>query len=137
MKDGVTVVALDDKENIITTNEYAYALKDFSFEVISGWMDDKETPLECAKRELKEETGYEADEWIDLWYIDPFTSIVRSRNYLFLARKLSSWIPSPDEGEVLNIWKIPYSQALEMVMNSEITHAGSVVAILKTQKYLS
>jgi len=36
MKDGVTVVALDDKENIITTNEYAYALKDFSFEVISG-----------------------------------------------------------------------------------------------------
>ena len=88
MNDGVTVIAIDHDDNVITTDEFAYALEKNSLEVVSGGMDHDESPLECAKRELKEETGYEAHEWIDLGYIDPFTSIIRSRNYIFLARDL-------------------------------------------------
>ena len=90
MNHGVTVIAIDHDDNVITTDEFAYALEKNSFEVVSGGMDHDESPLECAKRELKEETGYEATEWIDLGYIDPFTSIIRSRNYIFLARDLRS-----------------------------------------------
>ena len=66
MNDGVTVIAIDHEDTIITTNEFAYALEKNSFEVVSGRIDNNESPLECAKRELKEETGYEANEWIDL-----------------------------------------------------------------------
>lgn len=66
MKDGVTVIAVDKENNIITTNEFAYAIDDYSLEVVSGGMDDGENPLDCAKRELEEETGYRAKEWIDL-----------------------------------------------------------------------
>jgi NUDIX domain len=56
MKDGVTVIAIDDEKNIVTTNEFAYALDRHSLELVSGGIDDGESPLECAKRELKEET---------------------------------------------------------------------------------
>lgn len=136
MKDGVTVIALDEEENIITTNEFAYALDKYSLELVSGWMDTGETPLDCAKRELAEETWYIADEWMDLGFIDPFTTVIRSRNYIFLARSLRYTKPNPDEGEILNVSKIPFQKALEMVMNSEITHGASVVAILKAQQYI-
>jgi 8-oxo-dGTP pyrophosphatase MutT (NUDIX family) len=56
MKDGVTIIAVDHENNIITTNEFAYAMDNHSFEVVSGGIDSDESPLECAKRELKEET---------------------------------------------------------------------------------
>ena len=88
MNDGVTVIAVDSEDTIITTDEFAYALEKNSFEVVSGGINHDESTLECAKRELKEETGYEATKWIDLGYIDPFTSIIRARNILFLARDL-------------------------------------------------
>ena len=136
MQDGVTIIAVDNANNVITTNEFAYAIHSYSLEWVSGGIDHDESPLECAKRELKEETGYEANEWIDLGYIDPFTSIIRARNILFLARDLKLWSMNPDEWEILNVGKIAYKKALEMVMNSEISHWASVVAILKAQKYI-
>ena len=137
MNDGVTVIAVDSEDTIITTDEFAYALEKNSFEVVSGGINPDESPLECAKRELKEETGYEATEWIDLGYIDPFTSIIRARNYIFLARDLKLWSMNPDEWEILNVGKIAYKKALEMAINSEITHWASVVAILKAQTYIN
>lgn len=137
MKDGVTVVALDENNNVITTNEFAYAMNDYSLEVVSGGMDDGETPLECAQRELEEEAGYQAEEWIDLWYIDPFTTVIKSRNYMFLAKKLRKTQEKPDEWEILNIWMIPYHEVLQLAIKSKISHWASVVAILKAQKYIN
>ena len=136
MKDWVTVIAIDEKNNIITTNEFAYAIDKHSLEVVSGGIDEWESPLDCAKRELKEETGYQADEWIDLWYIDPFTSVIQSRNFIYLAKKLRKTQENPDEWEILNVWKLPYEEALEYALTSKISHGASVVAILKAQKYL-
>ncbi len=136
MKDGVTVIAVDKENNIITTNEFAYAIDDYSLEVVSGGMDDGENPLDCAKRELEEETGYRAKEWIDLWYIDPFTSVIKSRNYIFLARGLQTTLAKPDEWEILNIWTLPYDEALKLALDSKISHWASVIAIIKSQKYL-
>lgn len=136
MKDGVTVIAVDSDNNIITTNEFAYAIDQYSLELISGGIDGDESPLECAKRELEEETWYKAQEWIDLGYIDPFTAVIKSRNYIYLAKNLEKTKENPDEWEVLNVWKISYKEALELVMNSKISHWASVAAILKAQKYL-
>ena len=55
MKDGCTILAIDEINNILITKEYHYTMRDSSIELISGGIDGNETPIECAKRELKEE----------------------------------------------------------------------------------
>jgi ADP-ribose pyrophosphatase len=71
---------------------------------------------------MKEEIGYQADEWISLGYIHPLTTIIKETEYLFLARILKKVEKQEDEWEKIELIKIPYTKALEMVMNSEITH---------------
>jgi hypothetical protein len=136
MNNGCSVLAIDDDSNIFITTEYHYGISDYSVELISWWINPWESPLDCAKRELEEEAGIVASEWIDLWYIDPFTTVVNSKNYLFLARKLKNTKSNPDEWEVVNLSKLSYEDALRKALNSEITHWASVVSILKAEKYI-
>ncbi len=135
-KDGSTVIAIDEENNIYITNEYHYAIAERKIELISGWRDAWETYLECAQRELREEAGLIAEEWIDLWYIDPFSGIISCRNYIYLARGFTQTSTALDDGEIVNIGKIPFFTALEMIQNGEITHWASVVAILKAQQHI-
>jgi 8-oxo-dGTP pyrophosphatase MutT (NUDIX family) len=93
-------------------------------------------PLTTAKRELFEELGIQARDWISLWHIHPLTTIVSQTEYLFLARGISLVEKPADTWEETKLIKIPYAQALEMVMDSKITHGASVAAILKAQKYI-
>lgn len=136
MQPGVSVLAVDSRNEAYLVNEYAYALGTNSIEVVSGGIDQGETPLEAAKRELKEESGLEAEEWIDLGTVNPFTSIVESPSYLFLAKKLKEGTRSLENGEFLEVLKVPMEKAVEMVMQSKITHGPSCALILKADKYL-
>jgi 8-oxo-dGTP pyrophosphatase MutT (NUDIX family) len=136
MKAGSSVLALTPQNEVYLVKEYKYGIERDSIEVMSGALEENEIPLEAAKRELKEELGLEADEWIDLGVVDPFTTAVRSPNYLFIAMGVREGERSPDEGEVLEIIKTPLSNAIDMVMRSEITHAASCVLILKAERYL-
>jgi 8-oxo-dGTP pyrophosphatase MutT (NUDIX family) len=136
MKPGSSVLAIDDAGLAHLVDEFKYGVQRVSREVISGGLEPGETPLETAKRELKEETGLEAREWIDLGVIDPFTSAIYSHNYLFLALGVTHGERSPDEGEHLEVVQRPFRQALEMVLAGEITHAASCVLILKADRIL-
>lgn len=137
MKPGVSILALDEKNNAYLISEFHYALGKDSIEVVSGGMDGDEIPLQAAKRELKEESGIEAKEWVDLGRIDPFTSAIDSPAYLFLARGLTFGERTLEGSEVINIIKIPFDKAIHMVMESEITHGPSCVLILKAKKFLN
>jgi 8-oxo-dGTP pyrophosphatase MutT (NUDIX family) len=137
IQDGVTVLAIDTEWKVILTYEYKYAVEWYTYELVSGWVESSETPIECAKRELQEETWFTADEWTELGYIDPFTNIVNSKWYMFLARGLHQTSRNPDEWEIIKISSVRYAKVLEMVINSEITHGASIAAILKAQKYIS
>src|SRR3990172_141612 len=72
MKPGVSVLPIDDNGNVYLTNEYHYAVERETIEAISGGIDEEENKVDAAKRELKEETGITASEWIDLGVINPF-----------------------------------------------------------------
>ena len=136
MKAGSSVLALTPQNEVYLVKEYKYGIERDSIELMSGALEADETPLEAARRELKEELGLEADEWVDLGVVDPFTTAVRSPNYMFLAMGVHEGERSPEEGEVLEILKTPFSVALDMVMRSEITHSASCVLILKAERYL-
>ena len=136
MKEGSSVLAMDEDGTVYLVREYKYAIGRDSLELMSGALEAGESPLEAAKRELREELGLIADVWIPFGTVDPFTTVIRSPNYMFLARKLRPAESSPDEGEVLNIVKVPFATAEKMVLGGEITHAASCVLLLKAGLYL-
>lgn len=136
MLPGVTVVPVDGEGNVTLIREFKYAVGRETLEAISGGIDGDETPLEAAKRELREECGLEAEEWKDFGTIDPFTTVVNSPNHLFLARILKEGPSAPDAGELLRALKVPFAEAYRMVLRGEITHGASCVAILKIFDFL-
>lgn len=133
---GSSVLPLDDEGNVYLVKEFKYGITRESIEVISGAFDKNETPLACAKRELEEELGLRAEEWIDLGYVDPFTTVVNSPNHMFLAKGLKKYEAHPDDGEQLKLLKVSFEKALEMVLSGEITHSASCVTILKAAREL-
>ena len=135
MVPGSSVLPFDG-EYVYLVNEFKYGVGRESLEVISGAIDHRETPLAAAKRELEEETGFQASNWTALAHVDPFTTVVNSPNYIFLARKLKKGKKHTDEGEHLKTMKVKFREVIRMAMDGKISHAGSVVAILKTARLL-
>ncbi len=135
MKAGVSVLPMDKDGFVYLTQEFHYALGRESIEAVSGGIDGSEKPLETAKRELLEEIGIEAKEWIDLGLVNPFTTVVNSPAYLFLARDLQLTKRNP-ETEVIKLLKVKFDDAVNMVVDSKITHGPSCVLILKAKGYL-
>jgi 8-oxo-dGTP pyrophosphatase MutT (NUDIX family) len=133
---GSSVLAIDDEDNCYLVREYKYALGRDSLEVISGGIDDGETPLAAAQRELREEVGLIAADWQDLGAVDPFTTTIQCRNYLFLARGLSHTAAQLEDGEELSLVKLPLDTALQMVLAGEISHAASCILILRAARLL-
>jgi len=133
---GSSVLALDGEDSVYLVREYKYALGRDSLEAISGGIDEGETPLAAAQRELREEAGLLAAEWQELAAIDPLTTAIRCRNHLFLARGLSQTSAKLDEGEELSIVKLPFDAALQMVLAGEISHAASCILVLRAARLL-
>lgn len=131
MKAGSSVLVLTTKNNIYLVKEYKYAIEHNSLEVVSGGLKAKESPLDAAKRELKEELGIEARKWINLGIIDPFTAAIRSPNFLFVAQGIKRRESSPDESEFIKAVKVSLAETVDMVLRGEITHSASCVLILK------
>lgn len=137
MKPGVSILPLDDENNVYLTQEYHYAVERVTIEAISGGIDDKENKFETARRELKEETGILADEWTDLGVVDPFTTVVNSPNYMLLARRLTFIKAKPEGTENIKVIKVPLAKAIKWVMKSKITHAATSTLILKVKNLLN
>lgn len=136
MVDGVSVLPFDDEGFVYLTKQFRYSLGENSIETVSGAIDEGESSLEAVKRELKEELGIVADEWTNLGIVNPFTSAVKSSAILFLARQLNFGKSNQDGTENIDLVKIKFEDAVDMVMKSEITHGQSCVLILKAARFL-
>lgn len=133
---GASVLPLDTEGFVYLVESFRYALGRDSIEVASGTVEDDEQPIESAKRELREELGIEADDWVNMGQVDPITSIVQSPAYIFFATKLSFTETDREGSEVMKTVKVRLDEAVKMVMKGEITHGTSCTLILKVNNYL-
>ncbi len=129
---GVCVLAVDDERNVYLTEEFHYAVGRDTLEGVSGGSEPGEATLQTAARELQEEIGIAAERYTKLGTVDPLTSCLVSPTDLYVAEGLRFVDPSPEGTEVIRRVKVSLAEAVEKVMNSEITHGPSCVLILKT-----
>jgi 8-oxo-dGTP pyrophosphatase MutT (NUDIX family) len=128
---------MDEEMNTYLVGQYRFTLNEYSWEMPEGGCPiGEETVLETAKRELLEETGLVAEEWNEIAKLHLSNSVSDEVAYIFIARKLSQQIANPEDTEDLKVWKLPFEEAFEMVMQSKITDAFTVSAFLKVKLLL-
>ena len=137
MTPGVSVLPVDDDGTVYLVRVYRYTLDRHCLEALAGGIEDDEDPQQAARRELREEAGIDAAELIDLGVVDQLTEVVVSPDRLFLARGLSFRKPDREETEEIERVAVPLQQAVEWAYDGTITHAASVVLILKAARLLN
>ena len=133
---GVTVIPIDDDGNVYCVRQFRYPLGEHLLEVPAGKLEPGEAPLDCAKRELSEETGISADEYTDLGKIYPSPGFCREALYIYLARGLHMGKAHPDQNEFLDVEKIHFDELFAMTMENRLTDAKTVIAVLKAKAIL-
>ncbi len=134
---AIGVVPLDENLNTWLVGQYRYALGEYSWEIPEGGcLLGKESPLDSAKRELKEETGLEAAKWTKILKMHPSNSVSDEYGFAFVAQGLTEGIATPEDTEELTLRKLPLEEAVQMCWNDEITDSLSVIALYKTKMLL-
>lgn len=133
---GVCVVPLTDKNEVIMVEQFRYAFKTPLLEIPAGKLEKGEDPEKAGLRELKEETGAECEEFISLGVCYPTVAYDTEKIHMYLANGLKFASRKLDEGEFLDVKKLPLEKAVEMVMNNELPDAKTQIAILKTARIM-
>ena len=118
---GACILPVDGEGNAYCVRQYRYPIGEHLLEAPAGKLERGEDPLVCAVRELGEETGFTAGE----------------RLYLYLALDLSRGEAHPDEGEFLDLVKLPFSELLAMVKRGEISDGKTAIAALQAEHILA
>ena len=137
IRPSVGIVALNTEDEIALVGQWRYAHHKFSWEIPTGGSSaEDEHILDAAKRELAEETGLRAARWMPLGSIDNCNGVTTDVAHLYLARQLTLLRPKPDpEERIVSQW-VRLRQAVQMVMEGDITESCSVAAILKVANLL-
>lgn len=128
---GVGIVPITSDNEIILVSQYRYPMKKTVLEIPAGKLNYGEDHFECGKRELVEETGATAKRFEYMGELYPTPAYLDEIIHLYLARDLEFSNQSLDDDEFLEIIKVPFEKAIQMVLNNEIKDSKSQIGILK------
>lgn len=130
---GVCVLPVDEKGDILLVKQFRYPYMEETLEVPAGKRDKEgdSNPLSCGKRELKEETGVTAENYIPAGTLYPSPGYCNEVIYMYIATGLSYGDKQLDEDEFINVYRIPLESAVQMVLGGEIPDSKTQTVILK------
>ena len=133
---GAAVVALDGEGNVYLEHQFRYPYHKVVTEIPAGKLEPGEDPADAIRRELKEEIGAEAGRWDALGYIMPSVGYTDEMLYLYLARDLTFGSTHWDEDEALEIFKLPFAEALARAADGRINDAKTLAALFRAEKLM-
>lgn len=122
-------VVLDEHDRVLLVGQHRYTLDEWSWEVPEGGVPPTEAPLDGMRRELREETGVEAAEWIELARVHLSNSISDEAAILYLATGVTHGTSEPEPTEELESRWVPFDEALTMTLDGRITDALSIIGL--------
>ena len=131
---GVVIVAQKSDDTILMVKQFRYPIKQTVLELPAGKLEKGEEPFPAAKRELEEETGYSADEWQSLGYINTTPGFCNEKLYLYLAKNLKFVGEHPDEGEIIQCFEYNINEIFEKIKNGEINGAKTICGLMRAFK---
>jgi len=126
---AVGAVVLDDEDRVLLVGQHRYTLDAYSWELPEGGVPDGEPAVDGARREVREETGVEADGWREIVRFHLSNSISDEAGVLFRARARSHGTATPDATEDLAVRWVPFAETLDMIGRGEITDAMTIMGI--------
>jgi len=127
---AVAIVPVTDKGEVLLVRQYRYPVENELLEIPAGKLEKGEEPLDCARRELSEETGWEAKKWKQLYCYYSSPGFSNEKLYMFYARELEYKGQHPDEEENLEVVKVPFHRALEMIKEGTICDGKTIIGLL-------
>lgn len=134
---AVVVIGVLDNGKLLFERQFRYPLRRVMLELPAGKIDAGEHPLDTARRELREETGYRARQWQYLGTLHPAIGYADERIEIFWAQGLSFVGAAPDHDEILEIIELSIHDALLAVRDGDITDAKTITALMWAEKTLS
>lgn len=134
---GVCVAVITEDNEILLVKQFRYPYNEVLVEVPAGKLEIGEDPFEAMKREQLEETGTTGKNYVSLGKLYPTPGYCSEVIYLWACKVDEYADQNLDDGEFLEVIKMPLDKAVEMVLNNEIPDAKTQVCILKTASIIS
>ncbi len=130
--DWINVIPLTPGDEVVLVEQFRYGLEAPTLEIPGGMVDDDETPRQTARRELREETGYEADELESLGRVSTNPAFLTNFAHLFLATgcRYEGRIEG-DEDERIRVHTVPREEFISMARDGTIHHSIVMAAVAR------
>lgn len=134
---AVVIVPMLANGNIVLERQFRYPLQQVFIELPAGKIDQDEEALVTGQRELLEETGYSASDWVSLGCQHPCIGYSNEVIHMYLATGLSAGEHSRDADEALDVFDVSFEECMGMAQRGEITDGKTLVALFIAEKYLN
>jgi ADP-ribose pyrophosphatase len=125
---SAVMLPVDDTERMLLVKQFRLPAEDYLWEIPAGRLDPGESPLEAAKRELREETGYKAERWTQLASFWASPGYVSEKMTLFLAQNLTPGKQEAMEDERIEMRWFAKQEVADMIRKGEIIDAKTMIA---------
>ena len=133
---AAAMVPMLNNQDVVLIKQYRHAIREFIWEIPAGTLDPRESPLDCAQRELVEEIGYSAQTWHQLGTITPLPGYSDERIHISLASELKPAGQHLDKDEMINIKVVKFKAALQMILAGEICDGKSISGLFLASHWL-
>jgi ADP-ribose pyrophosphatase len=134
---AVVILPVLDAERVVLLKNFRFVIGETLWEVPAGTLEPPEPPAACARRELLEETGYQAKKWRSLGFLYASPGVMDEKLHLFVAEELTPGPAKPEPDEQLEPVVVKLADAIRMCLDGTIRDAKTITSLLLWDRMLS